>query len=95
MGVAHKKTVCVPTKTLAIDAFKVLDKYRISGLAIVGLNDALLAHTSGTDLKLFVLDKGRLSLNVPILEYLKTIRTHRSTPVDVRNPNPHSTRRAL
>jgi len=87
IGVAFKKVVCVPADALAVDTFSLLDKHRLSGLAVVDREGRLVGNTSGTDLKLFVLMKGQLSLKVPILEYLSQIRLHKSSPVEIRHPS--------
>jgi len=84
---AYKKVVGVTIDQTAVEAFSILDKYRLSGIAVVDKQGRLVGNTSGADLKLFVLDQGNLSLNVPILDYLSQIRLHQSSPIDIQHPS--------
>jgi len=46
----------------------------VSGVAVVDNNGKLVGNTSAKDLKLFMLDRGNLSLDQLIMEYLSAIR---------------------
>jgi len=81
VGFPLKKVITVPATETALNAFKTLDKFRISGLGVVDDDTgALIGNTSAQDLKFHVLDKGRESMSVPILTYLAKIRQREVTP---------------
>jgi len=83
VGFPIKKVITVPSNETALNAFKTLDKFRISGLGVVDADDAsLIGCTSAQDLKYHVLDKGRESMTVPILTYLSKIRQREVTARD-------------
>lgn len=56
------------------NAFKLLEVSGVSGIAVVDAQGKLCANTSARDLKLFVLNRGSLSLDVSIIDYLSQIR---------------------
>jgi len=85
LGLAFKKVTSIDMNHLAVDAFGIMDKHRLSGIAVVDKQGRLIGNTSASDLKLFILDKGKLSLNVPILDYLANIR-QRLSGVDIQHP---------
>jgi len=83
VGFPLKNVITVPSTETALNAFKTLDKFRISGLGVVTAEDgALIGNTSAQDLKYHVLDKGRESMSVPILTYLSKIRQREVTARD-------------
>jgi len=80
VGFPLKKVITVASTETALNAFKTLDKFRISGLGVVNATDgSLIGNTSAQDLKYHVLDKGRESMSVPILTYLAKIRQREIT----------------
>jgi len=66
----------------AIKAFQAIDKTGFSGLAVVDNHGKLIGNTSARDIKFFVLDKGELSLEMPVLEYLAQVRQRVITSSD-------------
>lgn len=64
---------CTAT-TVAEMAFGLMDNARLSGIAVVDVEGKVVGNTSARDLKYFVLDKGSLSMKMPILDYLSQIR---------------------
>jgi len=83
VGFPLKRVITVPSTETALNAFKTLDKFRISGLGVVDAeNGSLIGNTSAQDLKFHVLDKGRESMAVPILTYLSKIRQREITARD-------------
>jgi len=83
IGFPLKKVITVPSTETALNAFKTLDKFRISGLGVVKAEDGtLIGNTNAQDLKFHVLDKGRESMSVPILSYLSRIRQREITARD-------------
>jgi len=77
-----KRVITVASTETALNAFKTLDKFRISGLGVVAEDGSLIGNTSAQDLKYHVLDKGRESMSVPILSYLAKIRQREVTARD-------------
>jgi hypothetical protein len=51
VGLARKRVISLSTMSKAIDAFKQMDKYHLSGIAIVDTSNRLVGNTSATDLK--------------------------------------------
>jgi len=82
VGFPLKKVITVASTETALNAFKTLDKFRISGLGVVAEDGSLIGNTSAQDLKFHVLDKGRESMSVPILTYLSKIRQREVTARD-------------
>jgi len=83
VGFPFKDVITVASTETALNAFKMLDKFRISGLGVVAPEDgSLIGNTSAQDLKYHVLDKGRESMSVPILTYLSKIRQREVTARD-------------
>ena len=68
------KVMCATADQSAWSAFKLLEVSGVSGLAVIDKDGKLVGNTSARDLKLFVLDRGHLSLDVPIMTYLSQIR---------------------
>ena len=68
------KVISITTEATAWTAFKLLEVSGVSGLAVVDSNGKLVGNTSAKDLKLFMLDRGSLSLDMAIMEYLSSIR---------------------
>ena len=68
------KVISITTDATAWTAFKLLEVSGVSGLAVVDSSGKLVGNTSAKDLKLFMLDRGSLSLDMAIMEYLSAIR---------------------
>ena len=68
------KVISITTEATAWTAFKLLEVSGVSGLAVVDAGGNLVGNTSARDLKLFMLDRGSLSLDMPLMEYLSAIR---------------------
>jgi len=74
LKIGIKKVVSINEETIALKAMQTLDEEKVSGLAIVDEDGMLIGQTSANDLKLFVLDRGQLTMDLPILDYLSEIR---------------------
>jgi CBS domain-containing protein len=68
------KVISVKSDATAWEAFSVLELHAVSGIAIVDREGKLTGNTSARDLKYFVLNRGNLSMDSPIQEYLSLIR---------------------
>ena len=68
------QVISITTEATAWTAFKLLEVSNVSGVAVVDANGKLVGNTSAKDLKLFMLDRGNLSLDQLIMEYLSAIR---------------------
>jgi len=66
--------VTVGSHEKAFAAFQIIDKTHYSGIGVVDHDKKLIGNTSGRDIKYLVLDKGELSLEMPVLEYLSAVR---------------------
>jgi CBS domain-containing protein len=75
-GFPYKKDIVKVEETLpAIKAFKVLDSHRLSGIAVVDEEDgSLVGNTSARDIKLLAMNKGRMDLDLEIMDYLAAVR---------------------
>jgi len=62
------------TQSTALDAFALMDELRLTGLAIVGQNYKMLGATSSRDIKRLAMNKGKLSLDLPLIDYLMKSR---------------------
>lgn len=58
----------------ALEAFLELDNHGLSGVAVVTRDGTIAGNTSAQDLRYFLLDKGTLSLDMNLLDYLAAIR---------------------
>lgn len=67
----------------AIEAFRLMDTKKRSGLAVVSKSGALVGNTSGSDLKLFLRTPSLDLLKISIKEFLKKIRQE---SIDIRVP---------
>jgi len=75
----------VSTEVFAIDAFKLMDNSKRTGIAVVDQHSQLVGNTSGKDLKLFI---GSMNshdvLKLPILTFLNKIREEK---IDITMPS--------
>jgi len=69
-----KFVVTVPEESTAHEAFSIIEKSNLSGIGVVDEDGKLVGNTSARDIKYFVLDKGQLSLDEPIMDYLASVR---------------------
>lgn len=74
LGLGLCRVISVASDVSAWQAFKTLEVNSVSGIAIVDRDGRLVANTSARDLKHFVKNKGNLSLDAPIQDYLSRIR---------------------
>lgn len=74
MAIGLKAVVSVSQDTPAFEAFVKLDDARLSGLAVVNDRGELTGTTTARDILYFCSDKLSSAKNVPILEYLHTVR---------------------
>lgn len=58
----------------ALEAFMELDNHGLSGVAVVTRDGTIAGNTSAQDLRYFLLDRGALSLDMNLLDYLAAIR---------------------
>ena len=73
------QVISISTDATAWTAFKLLEVSNVSGVAVVDGMGKLVGNTSAKDLKLFMLDRGNLSLDQLILDYLSAIRQRELT----------------
>ncbi|KYQ92920.1 cystathionine-beta-synthase domain-containing protein [Tieghemostelium lacteum] len=74
LSLGNAPVLTVKQTTPAIDAFRLMDHNRRSGLAIVNENDVLVGTTSSKDLKIFISNPSVTLLQLPISEFLSKIR---------------------
>jgi len=74
----------VPKTEPVINAFRLLEKKNLSGVALVDENGRLVGSTSGKDLGLFLKNPTLAALNLPIFEHLQKIR---SELIEIRTPS--------
>jgi len=74
INLGFNDVVTVGSHEKAFAAFKTIDKTQFSGIGVVDSHGKLIGNTSAKDIKYLVLDKGELSLEMPVLEYLSAIR---------------------
>jgi len=77
-----REVLAVASTEPALKAFQAIDKTSFSGLAVVDSHGKIIGNTSARDIKYFVLNKGELSLDMPVLEYLAQVRQRVITASD-------------
>lgn len=80
LNIGNSPVVSVTSTTSVIDAFRVLDQQKKSGIAIVQ-NGKLVGCTNGKDLGLFLANPNLSMLKLPMLEFLKQVRLRSVTEV--------------
>jgi len=75
--------VSVKQDTPALETFRLMDKKKISGVAVVDHAGKFVGNTSASDLKLFMKTLSLEILNKPIMEVLKTIRQE---SIEIKSP---------
>ncbi|KAL7463597.1 hypothetical protein ACHAXS_003956 [Conticribra weissflogii] len=74
-GITYKKDVVkIVDDASAADAFELLDRKRLSGIAVVDEDGKLIGNTSARDIKNAVMDAGRTGMDTDILSYLAQVR---------------------
>jgi len=81
--IGSKPVVTVNKSTPAIDAFRLMDNKKISGLAVVDEGGRFVGNTSASDLKLFMQTLSLEILKQPISQFLNTLRQE---SIDIRVP---------
>jgi CBS domain-containing protein len=66
----------------ALEAFLELDNHQLSGVAVVLRDGTIAGNTSSRDLRYFLMDRGALSVNMNLLDYLAAIRQKDVTASD-------------
>jgi len=72
-GYVKSPVICVPTTILAHEAFELMEKHGLSGLAVVNSNQEIVHNTSSTDIKLWLQSKAALGLTIE--DFLVKIRS--------------------
>jgi len=72
LGYVKSPVIQIPSSTLAHEAFEVMAKHQLSGLAVVDEDGMLVHNTSATDIKLWL--KSSNSLESSIEDFLVTVR---------------------
>jgi len=80
IGSSPVKTVNFNTSV--ISTFRLLDQYKISGVAVVDDDEKMVGVTTGKDLKFFIRNPTRHALEMTIFENIKLIR---SEEVEIRS----------
>jgi CBS domain-containing protein len=83
LNLGTKPVISVKQDTPAIDTFRLMDKKKISGVAVVDNHGRFVGNTSASDLKLFM---RTLSLDIlarPTMEFLKIIRQE---SIEIKSP---------
>jgi len=80
VGTSPVKTVNINTSV--ISTFRLLDQFKISGVAVVDDDEKLVSVTTGKDLKCFIRNPSRHALEMSIFENIKMIRNEE---VDIRS----------
>jgi len=83
LNLGSKPVISVNQKTSAIDTFRLMDKKKISAIAVVDNDGRFVGNTSASDLKLFIKTLSLEILAKPILEFLKTIRQE---SIEIKSP---------
>jgi len=78
-----KPVISVKQDTPAIDTFRLMDKKKISGVAVVDSTGKFVGNTSASDLKLFMKTLSLDILNRPTTEFLKIIRQE---SIEIKSP---------
>lgn len=74
LHLGSKPVISVHKDVPAIEAFRLMDKKKISGVAVVDTDGKLVGNTSASDLKLFLKTPSIDLLNMPIMQFLNKIR---------------------
>jgi len=83
LNLGTKPVISVKQDTPAIDTFRLMDKKKISGVAVIDSHGRFVGNTSASDLKLFM---KTLSLDIlarPTTEFLKIIRQE---SIEIKSP---------
>jgi len=83
LNLGTKPVISVKQESPAIDTFRLMDKKKISGVAVVDNHGRFVGNTSASDLKLFM---RTLSLDIlarPTTEFLKIIRQE---SIEIKSP---------
>jgi len=83
LNIGTKPVISVKQDTPAIETFRLMDKKKISGVAVVDNLGKFVGNTSASDLKLFMKTLSLDILNRPIVEVLKIIRQEN---IEIRSP---------
>jgi len=83
LNIGTRPVVAVREDTPAIETFRLMDKKKISGVAVVDHLGKFIGNTSASDLKLFMKTLSLDILNKPIVEVLKKIRQE---SIDIKSP---------
>mmetsp|Transcript_21652 Transcript_21652/g.30287 ORF Transcript_21652/g.30287 Transcript_21652/m.30287 type:complete len:319 (-) Transcript_21652:131-1087(-) len=82
--IGTKNVISVGKNTKAIEAFRLMDNKKISGLAVVEEETGkLIGNTSGSDLKLFIKTPSLELLQQPVMKFLNQIRQE---SIDIKTP---------
>ena len=74
-GIHYKKDIVkIKDDASAAEAFELLDRQRLSGIAVVDEDGKLIGNTSARDIKNAVMDAGRTGMDTDILSYLAQVR---------------------
>jgi CBS domain-containing protein len=79
----HKNIITIHQNAAVIDAFRILDKKKISGIALIDDTGRMVGVTTGKDLGLFLEYADIKLLEQPIGTYLKYIRTRSQNILEV------------
>lgn len=80
LGIKEVKTV--EADMTAREAFEEMDRLGLSGVAVVSRDGVVAGATSARDLQHFLLDRGSLSTEQPMLDYLAAIRQREISATD-------------
>jgi len=83
LKLGSRPVVSVTKSTKAIEAFRLMDKKRISGVALVDEEGKFIGNTSASDLKLFIKTPSLENLQQPIMNWLNVIRQE---SIETRTP---------
>jgi len=83
LNLGTRPVVSVKQDTPALETFRLMDKKKISGVAVVDHAGKFVGNTSASDLKLFMKTLSLEILNKPIMEVLKTIRQE---SIEIKSP---------
>jgi len=83
LNLGSKPVICVDQNTKAIEAFRLMDNKKISGVAVVDETGRFVGNTSASDLKLFLSSPSLELLHTPILGFLNAIRQQ---SIDIKSP---------
>jgi len=83
LNVGSKPVICVSQNTKAIEAFRLMDNKKISGVAVVDETGRFIGNTSASDLKLFISSPSLELLHQSILTFLNAIRQE---SIDIKSP---------